>query len=62
MTELITTAQLAELLSVDRSTITRRVQSGDLVPTFSREGHGGFYLFDASTVDLKGTHAREVTE
>lgn len=52
MDNLMTTAQLALLLGVDRSTITRRVQAGELTPAYSREGHGGIYLFDPARVAI----------
>ncbi len=46
MEDFITTAQLAELLEVDRSTVIRRIQRGQLVPDFTAPGKVGVHLFD----------------
>ena len=43
--ELVTTAEAADLLNVDRSIVIRHVQRGDLVPCQKLPGRTGAYLF-----------------
>jgi excisionase family DNA binding protein len=47
--ELLTTAQVAEIVGRDRSTITRWVQAGHLTPALTTAG--GFLLFRRSDVE-----------
>jgi excisionase family DNA binding protein len=49
--ELVTSAEAAELLAVDRSVIVRYVQSGKLVPARKLPGRTGSYLFARSDID-----------
>lgn len=51
MPDLLTTAQLADLMGVDRSVIIRRVTSGALVPALTLPGRTGAHLFDPSHLE-----------
>lgn len=52
---LIGTEAAARLARVDRSTITRWVQSGRLTPAFKLPGKQGYYLFEPEHVtDVAG--------
>lgn len=56
---LIGTAKAANLLNVNRSTLTRLVASGDITPAMRLEGRGGALLFSPSDVlKLKGKRER----
>lgn len=45
-TELIGTSEAAQRLGVDRSTVTRWVKSGRLMPAMTVPGYRGNFLFD----------------
>lgn len=43
---LITAAQLAERLGVDRTTVIRRIEAGQVQPVMKLPGRTGSWLFD----------------
>jgi excisionase family DNA binding protein len=45
-TDLIGAAEVAELLGVSRSTVSRRIRDGHLTPVLRMRGDSGAYLFD----------------
>lgn len=47
---IIYTAEAAEILAVDRATVTRWADSGKLPPIRKLPGKNGVYLFDAKVV------------
>ncbi|MGO3663150.1 helix-turn-helix domain-containing protein [Microbacterium gubbeenense] len=47
----VTTLEAATLLGVDRSSITRHVQSGRLTPLMKLTGRTGAYLFDRAEIE-----------
>lgn len=46
--QLIGSATVCELLSIDRSTLSRRIARGDLTPLAQLDGDGGAFVFDRS--------------
>lgn len=48
---LVTTAEAAEILSIDRSGVIRRVKAGDLRPAQTLPGRTGSHLFRRSDVE-----------
>ena len=48
---LIGTAEAAQLLGVDRSTLTRRVATGMLEPALTIPGYRGDFLFDRADIE-----------
>ena len=58
--KLLSSAETADYLSIDRSTLGRWVHSGRLKPAHRNPGEGGAVLFFATDVrDLAGTIERE---
>jgi excisionase family DNA binding protein len=56
--KLITTAEAAKLLGVDRSTLIRWVRAGKIAATVTVPGYRGALLFERSDVDaLNVSHA-----
>lgn len=51
--DLIGTLEVARMLGVDRSTVTRRVAKGDLDPVTRAPGHRGALLFRREDVEVK---------
>lgn len=51
MTNLLTSAEVAERLYIDRSTLTRYVQAGRIVPKLRGTGVRGQMFFDPADVD-----------
>lgn len=49
--DLIGTSEVARILGVDRSTVTRRVARGDLAPATRAPGHRGALLFRREDVE-----------
>jgi excisionase family DNA binding protein len=47
----VTSSTACEWLGIDRSTLTRWVQAGHLVPVFKYPGKNGAYLFERAEVD-----------
>lgn len=47
----LTSATACSLLGIDRSTLTRWVQSGRVTPVFKLPGSTGAYLFDRDDVE-----------
>lgn len=55
LSQLLTTAQVAEQLGVSRRTVSRLVQRGEIVPAAEAQRRGGraaAYLFDVRDVEL----------
>ena len=50
--ELLTTAELCELVDVHRVTVSRWVASGRLTPVRKLPGRQGAYIFDRAAVDV----------
>ncbi|UDF12495.1 helix-turn-helix domain-containing protein [Antiquaquibacter oligotrophicus] len=50
LADLVTTPELARELGVDRSTITRKCQKGELAFVDRMPGYNGNYLFDPDYV------------
>lgn len=48
---LLTSVQVAEILGIDRSTLSRRVAFGHLAPVMQLPGKRGAMLFDPKTVE-----------
>lgn len=46
--ELISTAEVAKILGIDRSGVIKRVATGELIPAKKLSGRTGAYLFDRS--------------
>lgn len=46
--QLIGSATVCTLLKIDRSTLTRRIKRGELVPLAQLDGPNGAYVFDRS--------------
>ena len=55
--DLMTTAEAAELVGRNRSTVTRWVQAGRLVPAITTAG--GFHLFRRADVEALADSERE---
>lgn len=51
MTELIRAVEAAELLGVNRSTLTRWVASGHISPAIKAPGYKGILLFDRAEIE-----------
>lgn len=49
--QVLSTAAIAKLAGVDRSTVTRWVKDGHLVPTFTGEGQHPAMYFKSSDVE-----------
>jgi hypothetical protein len=49
--DLLTTAEAAVILGVDRSGVIRRVKAGDLVPARTLPGRTGSHLYHRSDVE-----------
>ncbi|MBD3941977.1 helix-turn-helix domain-containing protein [Microbacterium sp. NEAU-LLC] len=49
--DLIPTAEAAEVLGVNRSTLIRWVQKGRLAPAMTVPGYRGHFLFDPDEID-----------
>jgi excisionase family DNA binding protein len=49
--DLISTTEACEILGIDRSGITRRVQMGRLTPALRLPGKAGAYLFHRADVE-----------
>ncbi len=47
----MTSAEVCELLRIDRSTLTRRVQLGRIDAAMKLPGRNGAYLFDRATIE-----------
>lgn len=50
MDNLLTAKEKAEELGISRSTLTRMVQAGELVPSYRAEGRNGVMLFAPNEV------------
>lgn len=50
-TQLLSSADVCAALGIDRSTLTRWVQSGKVVPFQKLTGRTGAYLFTADEID-----------
>jgi excisionase family DNA binding protein len=50
--DLITSAEVCELLNIDKSTLSRWVHSGRLAPVYKMPGLRGGYLFDRRTIQV----------
>lgn len=48
--DLVSSAEAAELLGIDRSGVSRRVRDGELVPAKTLGGKTGAHLFERSDV------------
>lgn len=57
MQEFLTSSQLADRLGVDRTTISRRVEAGVLIPAAKLPGKTGAFLFDPNAYDQSGDDA-----
>lgn len=56
----MTSPEVCELLGIDRSTLTRRVQAGRIEPAFKLPGRNGAYVFDRATVEALAAERAEV--
>jgi predicted site-specific integrase-resolvase len=48
--DLIGAMETCEMLGIDRSTLTRRIQAGTVIPLAQLDGPGGAYVFDRTEV------------
>ena len=48
--DLIGAMETANMLGIDRSTLTRRIQAGDVKPLAQLDGPGGAYVFDRTEI------------
>ena len=58
-TTLLSAAEAADSLGVDRSTISRWVSSGRLVPAHKLPGRRGAYLFSTAAIEAARTAGDE---
>lgn len=49
--DLLSTTQAAEVIGIERSTISRWVQQGLMKPTLKLPGQQGAFVFDASEIE-----------
>lgn len=50
-TDLIGTAEAAALLKISRSTLTRRVEAGEIEPALVVPGYRGGFLFEPADIE-----------
>lgn len=48
--DLIGAIETCTMLGIDRSTLTRRIQAGTVIPLAQLDGPGGAYVFDRAEV------------